>query len=108
MWINVKVLGEHEVFSVPAHVEREVDIHASAIIIIYITGIFTPLVSLRVVSESLMERLTFWGATDHHGPALSSLLSGNLSMVGPQSESPSHILRVWVGRDRACALLHRC
>ena len=63
--------------------------------------------SLSVVSESLMEHLTLWVVTDHHGPALSSLLDGNPSVVEAQSESPSHTSPGQTRRDGACALLNR-
>lgn len=75
-------------------------------LLLYITDIYTPLMSFSVFSASLMEHFTFWGVIDHHRPALSSLLDGNLLIVGAQSKSPSHAPQsLGPRRDRACAAL---
>lgn len=51
--------------------------------------------SLSVFSEFLMEHLTFWGVTDNHRPALSSLLDGNPLMVGASLRHVHMHLRAW-------------
>lgn len=74
----------------------------------YITGIYTLLMSRSAVSELLTEHLNLSGVTDHHGSTLCPLLAGNPSMVGAQSESPSHTPPGQACRDGACALLKTC